>query len=313
MLVSRTCNLPQIAIYAKALKTSQFMALKESIWDWDNDVRQLDYFAMFRAEDKVLTIMRDLKHDHLIEYVTSFTISFTHFLVFPWADAGNLREFWFQDDDRRTSPECITWFIEQLTGLFDGIKELHSKCCMHGDIKPENLLLFPQHGTWPRIVISDFGLARAPILPTIVRKANNEHTKTTWRTPMYEAPESEDPESKDLFSPRSSHDIWQIGCVSLELLIWLLWGQAQGLALFSNLLANAPFWKVSSDIPIPSTSPRKIVHPSVLATMQWLRKQDFRCAEQTAVGDILHLIMRKLLEVELDCGKVVRTQRRCLR
>jgi serine/threonine protein kinase len=88
----------------------------------------------------------------------------------------------------------------------------------HGDIKPDNILVFldpvdPQsRGT---LVITDFGLTRF----------HSDHTKTYFKrnipmTPTYRPPEC------DMHggSVSRSFDIWSYGCVLLEFIAWYLGG-----------------------------------------------------------------------------------------
>ncbi|MCJ1248081.1 hypothetical protein MMC30_005296 [Trapelia coarctata] len=274
----------------KALNPSLKMALKESVWDLNDKASHSNTADVFISEFEALDKMRDLNHDHLIKYVTNFVVYPKLYIVLPWAEAGNLRSFWFEDNKARTNPEFITWVLEQLAGLFDGISKMHSKECIHGDLTPENLLLFPQHEARPRIVVADFGLARVYSLKTAARKAANQHTKTIWKTPLYEPPEFEDPASGQPFSRSKSNDMWQMGCISLEFLIWLLWGPAACTTFFQNNLKAGKFWI--------NTTP-KTVHPEVLTTIQWMKAGDFRCGENTVGGDLL-LLVEKLLVVETE-------------
>jgi serine/threonine protein kinase len=116
----------------------------------------------------------------------------------------------------------------------------------------------------------------------------------------YEPPEFEDPESTGP-QPRSrAYEIWSMGCVSLEMLIWLLWGHAKGLVVFNHKFPSESFWRVSSQRTSPSNSPRKKVHPAVSDAIQWMQELDFRCREGTAIGDLLSLIKNRLLVIQTN-------------
>ncbi|KIW29998.1 uncharacterized protein PV07_05779 [Cladophialophora immunda] len=254
------------------LKVNQKVALKVSTFDVDDEVDKEGILEMFQKEIEVLKIMRELDDDHLIKFVTSFSLPGDIFIVFPWAEAGNLRDLWFREDGgQRMSPSRI---LEQLRGVFNGISKIHAKDCVHGDLKPENLLLFPEPGTSPlgtrlQIVVADFGLATVYENPTAVRRVNQQFTKTVWRTPDYEAPEFEDSHPQDIVRSRS-FDIWQMGCISLEFLIW--WhGGCTGLSDFHNKIPNEKFWKETSDDASLSRVDRRGVHPVVLEAMQKMR------------------------------------------
>lgn len=92
------------------------------------------------------------------------------------------------------------------------------------DIKPENLLMFIyQHGGkktyWFRL--SDFSCAKVVDLLTTVSGKNRNSWKTVSKsgTPIYRAPEA-------AMKGQTSrpYDIWSLGCVYLELLVWFLDG-----------------------------------------------------------------------------------------
>jgi serine/threonine protein kinase len=137
-----------------------------------------------------------------------------YYAMFPWADGGNLMEFWKQEDSRRD--EKMLWSLRQMLGLVDALKALHSKNCRHGDLKPDNVLHFKSgEGI---LVIADVGISKFHREVTSLRHTK---TNTTATTRSYEAPEAQ-PDNED---PRSRlYDMWSMGCIFLEFAIWLLYG-----------------------------------------------------------------------------------------
>ncbi|KAF4894121.1 putative cyclin-dependent kinase 8 [Colletotrichum viniferum] len=87
----------------------------------------------------------------------------------------------------------------------------------HGDIKPENILLFrpseQEHGT---LAIADFGLG----VFNSRRSRSNLPSKDIAFTLTYRPPESAIQDAK----VSRSWDIWTLGCVYAELVTWLLGG-----------------------------------------------------------------------------------------
>lgn len=147
--------------------------------------------TMARTEADTLEMLRRLNHDHLIKAIAYYTIESKHFVMFPWADYGNLRDFW-KNNPPRLDYNCLRWAFTQLLGLADAIKALHhqekKRHWRHGDLKPENILCFKGTESRPgtcTMVIADVGLSKDHVLATEKRF---DPTGTTCGTLMYEAP-----------------------------------------------------------------------------------------------------------------------------
>ncbi|KAI1114936.1 HET-domain-containing protein [Nemania sp. NC0429] len=95
----------------------------------------------------------------------------------------------------------------------------------HGDLKPENILVF-QDSTWlGTLKIADLGLAKQHQFAT---ESRHQVTSTRHTTLHYKAPEA----VTNVKEPRSRrYDVWSMGCIILESIIWLLYG-SQGLDQF---------------------------------------------------------------------------------
>lgn len=91
----------------------------------------------------------------------------------------------------------------------------------HGDIKPENILWFqmqngedeqlPANG---KLVISDFGLTEFHRFETGIVNPRGIPISPTYRAPEYDV-------SAGI---TQSYDIWTLGCVLLEFIVWYLQG-----------------------------------------------------------------------------------------
>ena len=138
----------------------------------------------------------------------------------------------------RNQKEDILWFLEQLQGLASALKRIHDltieddlaepsspllqppspvlpgerRAGWHHDLKPENILFFWQ--TDPpcgHFRISDWGSGKVNTY-----RSGSINTSSPTGTPTYEPPE--------VIEGRISrpYDVWSMGCVFLELLVWAL-------------------------------------------------------------------------------------------
>jgi serine/threonine protein kinase len=159
-------------------------------------------------------------------------------------------------------------------------------------LKPENVLCFgnvnqePGLGNTPtdvKLVIADAGHARVHETPTEYRIVA---TTTSGGTLLYSPPEAE-VEKQDARTRR--YDIWSLGCLYLEFLIWTLWGKDE-LEKFHRTLNGSFYVKV----------PKPALKPEVTSWIEAIRA-DHRCspAEQTALGRLVDLIEKRLLIVNV--------------
>jgi serine/threonine protein kinase len=190
--------------------------------------------------------MVGLDHPHLLKCYASFTFSFRYHMIYEKADC-DMEEFIKTNKKAADVPSLTPQKLAtQLHGLAAALSVIHnqgqpdakdrsgllnpdsaanlpSKTGYIHDIKPENLLMFiyEQDGKethWLRL--SDFSCAKvADFVASISGKK-----RASWRsdsksgTPVYRAPES-------MYEKTSRpYDLWSLGCVYLELLVWYLEG-----------------------------------------------------------------------------------------
>ncbi|KAK0709943.1 hypothetical protein B0T26DRAFT_679289 [Lasiosphaeria miniovina] len=194
------------------------------------------------------------------ELLGAFTKDHTGYLMFLWADGGNLREFWSAVDPLQLNSEevrhLVREFLNRFRGLSDGLAKLHvHKKYRHGDVKPENTLRFLDGTTRTgTLLIADFGLAKQHSNPTAAQ------------------------------GPTTS-----LGCVMLEHVAWLLYGSFE-IGQFQNDLAHNPkggFHTKAADFTF-------VLRPQVLNLMEDISKNP-NSAPGTALGDILRCIADHLL------------------
>lgn len=178
------------------------------------------------------------KNEHLISLLVTFEQNREFYLVFPWAEA-NLATYWRKENPNPSfDRETVIWVATQCKGIASGILELHKYKSSgrnasqeivtvfghHGDIKPENILWFPEAGERQPaaqgiLKVSDFGLAEFSMHHTVSFTPKSHFSGS----PSYRAPEI------DLEGPTAigrQYDIWTLGCLYLQFTCWLVGGRA---------------------------------------------------------------------------------------
>src|SRR5262249_45128646 len=126
------------------------------------------------------------------------------FLVMEYVSGGTLRQ-------RLKEPFSAQQFLEIAIQCADALAAAHEKCILHGDIKPENIMLTPSG----QVKILDFGVAKrisAPD-PSAATASLETMTNSLSGTPAYMAPEVL------LQKPHDSRaDIFALGLVFYEML-----------------------------------------------------------------------------------------------
>ncbi|KAI1420106.1 hypothetical protein F5Y12DRAFT_792268 [Xylaria sp. FL1777] len=230
--------------------------------------------------------------------------------VFPWAEHGNLWDFWVRQKDERRDREYFIKVFQQLTGLACAINELSDRRLRHGDLKPENIVCFKTDDGLPagdekepnamvRLVIIDVGLAKMHEENTRVRSK----TETKVSTRRYAAPELEIQPNEKL---SRRFDVWSMGCIFLEIAIWLVYG-TEKLLEFTNCHTSEP-GKFKFFVIEPSRErlgvgewPTSVArrHPTVNDYISGIQK-DPRCSNDTAIRRLVDLIAEKMLVVDLS-------------
>lgn len=236
----------------------------------------------YQKEADSLRIIRELRHDHLITPLAAYKRSDElRAFLFPWAEGGNLKEFWKQPNLRPTEdPKLMRWVLKQLCGICSATKALHDKNCRHTDLKPENILLFENDEPWGILRIADVGLARFHVDMTRQRKsATNANTGTV----RYEPPEM----GRDEQLSRV-YDVWSLGCVFLEFLIWATYGP-DVLDTFMRTSVEQQFWEKRDGLYHQHSEVRS-----------WISKMAKLLNEDTALKACLKLIDEGMLVPEVD-------------
>ena len=261
-----------------------------------------EFLDTVETEVKTLEILRDRNHPHLIKAIAYYEMRNSHYLMFPWAGLGNLRNFW-ETEPPNIDETYLRWMFGQLSGLASAIAELHNynkdSSYRHGDLKPENILCFESSGTPGEeldgpccLVIADVDLTKNHNKATEARKTA---TRTMSGTIMYEPPETEILKDK----PRSRrYDIWSLGCIYLEFIIWLLYGPHELKRFVRDLGDYGRFYEFDS-----SKKPK--LHKVVEAWADHIKK-DSRCPTNTALQQLLDIVMNQLLNTDIGATPTIK-------
>lgn len=263
--------------------------------------QQSDVDKFYEKERHTLQAMKELDHKHLIKAIATYTQGNDKFFLFPWADGGNLQDM-LKSNRGTLDKDLVAWVLDQTVGLSEAIKALHDKNIRHGDIKPSNILCLgpgTRNLAESTLIIADVGLAKQHVEYTRYR---TDTTTTRHGSITYEPPEVS-PKRK-LKTLSRSYDIWSLGCVFLELIIWAVY-DVDGTNLFHNHLSqncNSRFWEEAG-----SSGGEQIYS----AVRIWIKKLRGDLKGSSAFSDVIDLIEEKLLiisdEQRADSKAVVKS------
>lgn len=246
---------------------------------------QTDMKKFYEKEKHTLETIKRLNNKHLIKTIATYTKGNGMYFLFPWVNGGNLQDM-LRSNRGTLDKDLVAWVLDQIVGLSTAIQALHGENIRHGDLKPSNILCSGPEtgiGNESTLIIADVGLAKQHEMDTRYR---NNTTTTRHGSITYEPPEVS---PKRRFKTMSrKYDVWSLGCVFLELIIWAVY-DANGTKLFHsdlNQKSNARFWEDAS-----SGGPEQI-HSAVRIWIQRLRSD---LKGSTALSDIIEVIEERLL------------------
>ena len=197
--------------------------------------------------------------DHVVTHFVAWTHGGKYYMLLPYATC-NLNEYMRR---RKFEPKNETlWLIEQFYGLAHALHGVHQiikaptppsalvpadadpqKSGWHHDIKPENILFFPGKlsglGT---LRLADWGSGKVHLI-----RSGSVNTRTPSGTSTYEAPDGYI-NNRAISRP---YDVWSLGCVFLQLLLWALCGHEavsefktdrNGKRTESDVIEDDAFW-----------------------------------------------------------------------
>lgn len=161
-------------------------------------------------------------HPHLNRLLLTFHLNGAYYLLSNWADY-NLRQFWALHPLPASNHVDVRWVMKQCHGLASSLQALYRRPLTSdswlGDsvsfsLRPESILWYR---TPSRFVLSDYGRPRSVI--------QSSHPKLSapieGYSPAYRPPE------EDMHSTKTpQYSSWSLGCLFLEIVSWLILGDA---------------------------------------------------------------------------------------
>ncbi|KAJ7882108.1 kinase-like domain-containing protein, partial [Mycena leptocephala] len=155
-------------------------------------------------------IWRQLSHPNLLPFFGLYQMQNRLCLVSPWMENGNLQTFLRESQDSYSTDRLISWASASffILDVALGLRYLHDKEFVHGDLKAENIFITPSF----RACIADFGLSSViTTMSSLQFMSTSQHAQ--GGTLCYQAPELHRGGHNDLRS-----DIYAFACVAHQLL-----------------------------------------------------------------------------------------------
>ncbi|MCJ1263927.1 hypothetical protein MMC22_003797 [Lobaria immixta] len=191
--------------------------------------------ADFKKELRILDMLRNYPHKHIVTHLATWTHDERYYMLFPYAES-NLRQYMRSVSFGGPRKKTILWLLAQFCGLASAIHKIHDlssaeksstsgttsnlaippvhperKSGWHHDLKPENILYFSSKSSkLGTLRIADFGSGKIHTY-----RSGSINTRSPNGTLTYEPPEA-----KSEGATSRPSDIWSLGCVFQELLIW---------------------------------------------------------------------------------------------
>ncbi|OAQ61689.1 heterokaryon incompatibility protein [Pochonia chlamydosporia 170] len=226
---------------------------------------------------------------HLIKAIAAYQIGQERCLMFPWAEGGNLSEYWKNSESHRKHYQGLIWIIDQFVGICSVFHKLHERNGRHGDLKPENILWFKDEEGYGTLRVADWGLStfHEEGDNTKMRNDQGKMTRTPPGTDRYTPPEAL-PEN-DLKARSRLYDVWSIGCIVVELLVWLV----EGFDSVESLRKKTThFWDEEQNV--------RFIHHQVNSLLDNFDSRLKKLGKKdTAYGDLLKLVREDLLVMQV--------------
>ncbi|KAJ8128700.1 hypothetical protein O1611_g4934 [Lasiodiplodia mahajangana] len=194
----------------------------------------------FQNEIAVLKALAEVPHDHILYFLASRADQSVLEIVFPLAH-GNLDRSLIRSSPKSPT-DMASWLLRQMLGVSDAIRYLHDHTAsgeknkgtrrvgFHHNLKPSNILLCgsnePNTAVWK---VGDFGSGTIEYHDLSCTELPYADMEVSVGCPAYGAPEF-------IIDGKASQsaDIWSLGCIFLEVLVWAFAVEANPVTYFRD-------------------------------------------------------------------------------
>jgi hypothetical protein len=262
----------------------------------------------YENERKTLTALRYANHPHIITLIGTFSLFDYNYLLFPAAKT-DLWQFWMDDTQWKLPvsrhSSLVGWAVEQMCGLADALRTMHNFRLAdatevygrHGDVKAANVLVYhslPWTHVGATLKLADMGSSMI-----FFDEQSRWNIEPGPGTGTYEPPEC------DLLETQSqAYDMWMLGCMFLEFLVWLLRGppglcefgeQRSETYLFQGALFTSDYFYALQD----DYSGQRGLHPQVRHSVQQTIIDIHSMSEDIPpLRDLLSIVEKDLLKID---------------
>jgi serine/threonine protein kinase len=243
----------------------------------------------------------------------------SHFLIFPWAENGDLLHLWKTQKIKDYPDIALAWMQTNITGLIGALCFLHKLNCSHGDLKPDNIFVgnpwnspflgpdiwrdreleqeelfercerLKRFETLGLLQIADLGVAK-------MHREGLDHSDTNQFLGYSRyAPKGFHRLGPGEIAPQRTwrYDIWSMGCIFLEFITWICEEQ-EGVDNFNVKLGlpdDRVYWGEDG-------GPHKEVLDHYHYLEEQIKKQDPKCTGYLL--SLLRTVKENMLVVDND-------------
>ena len=276
---------------------TQTWALKQSLQDvehirqpvnaWEDNSKEFQRMKQLSYASRQKSALNSIFGKRVIELQAVFQRGSTLYMLLPWAYGGSLHDLLYSNE-RCELP--LWWIRREITVLVGAVSLLGIANCCHGDLKPDNILIFGDEGFGREMVIADFGLAKIAKHETLF---SGPQPNAIMGSPRYAPPEADQNHPRFHKSLSPKYDTWSLGCILLELIIWVRCGR-KTLRDFNEKIGGhrvEKFWKFDS--------PEYQIHPVVVKYIEEVGKELLPSAHSGPDEDYLYKLLVKVKELML--------------